>query len=685
MADRYWVGGNGEWNDPGGTKWALTSGGTGGQAVPTSADDVYFDANSGSAANNCIVSSAAVCKNLNFTGYVGILSGSSSLTASGSVTFSSGMTLTYSGLLTMVGAGTVLTTNGKALNGGLTLDSPSAGIIDLADALSLSGVITVTQATFRTNNFGVTAIALSSSNSNTRTISLGSSTVSLNGSFPITFTDSTNLTLLAGTSSLACGDAGPTFAGGGLTFYNVSFANTSIITASITGANTFNNLTIAGRASTGVSLVRFFANQTINGTLTLSSGTDPMMRTFVRSDATGTTRTLTCAAVASLTDIDFQDITIAGAAAPVSGTRLGDCKGNSGITFPAAKTVYYAVAGGTWTTALAWSFTSGGAGNATAFPLAQDTAVFPSATPASGQSITVTGGFNVGSIDMSLRTSNTMTLTPLGNIIYGNWINGTGVTLSGLSTLTFSGRGSQTITSAGRTFTQTIVIRSPGGSVTLLDAFVSNRSNSLGFILDSGTFNLSSFTATLSGSTIGFRADQTTNARTLATSTGTLVIAGSTGFQSTATGFTVTGSGTISLTSASGKNFIGSGIQTYPTINQGGAGTLTITGSNKFADITNTYAATGATTVLFAFGAVNEFTAFNLSGQATRVCTLGSSSASQTTLRKSTPWLVGANSTNGGNNSGLTFSGGGGIDYLNISYINGVDTSAVFNSFFAFF
>jgi hypothetical protein len=59
------------------------------------------------------------------------------------------------------------------------------------------------------------------------------------------------------------------------------------------------------------------------------------MRTFVRSNTIGTTRTLTCAAVASLTDIDFRDITIAGAAAPVSGTRLGDCKGNSGITFDA--------------------------------------------------------------------------------------------------------------------------------------------------------------------------------------------------------------------------------------------------------------------------------------------------------------------------------------------------------------
>jgi hypothetical protein len=55
--------------------------------------------------------------------------------------------------------------------------------------------------------------------------------------------------------------------------------------------------------------------------------------------------------------------------------------------------------------------------------------------------------------------------------IYGNWINGTGVTLTGTGTLTFAGRGSQTITSAGRTFTQSFTINTPSGSVTLQDAF----------------------------------------------------------------------------------------------------------------------------------------------------------------------------------------------------------------------
>ena len=54
MANRYWVGGTAAWDGTAGTKWALTSGGAGGQAVPTASDDVFFDAASG--AVTCTIS-----------------------------------------------------------------------------------------------------------------------------------------------------------------------------------------------------------------------------------------------------------------------------------------------------------------------------------------------------------------------------------------------------------------------------------------------------------------------------------------------------------------------------------------------------------------------------------------------------------------------------------------------------
>lgn len=47
MATYYWVGGSGDFNDPGFIHWSLTSGGSPSGLVPGSTDDVVFDANGG--------------------------------------------------------------------------------------------------------------------------------------------------------------------------------------------------------------------------------------------------------------------------------------------------------------------------------------------------------------------------------------------------------------------------------------------------------------------------------------------------------------------------------------------------------------------------------------------------------------------------------------------------------------
>lgn len=43
--DLYWVGGTGTWDDI--NHWSTTSGGSGGAALPSSSNNVYFDVNSG--------------------------------------------------------------------------------------------------------------------------------------------------------------------------------------------------------------------------------------------------------------------------------------------------------------------------------------------------------------------------------------------------------------------------------------------------------------------------------------------------------------------------------------------------------------------------------------------------------------------------------------------------------------
>lgn len=679
MADRYWVGGTASWDATAGTKWATTSGGAGGASVPTSTDNVFFTAASGTV--TVTVGATVNCANLTFTGFTGTLAGTNTILIYGSLVIVAGMTITHTGTLyfSSTSGSYTVTTNGKSIPSRMIFGfSSTTSTWTLQDALTNtnSNGVTVENGTFTTNNYAVTVVSLNSSNSNTRAINLGSSTVATSATIGINFGvagAASSLTFNAGTSSISLSSASGYVSGGSKDFYNISYSSTAGATFGIEAINSANNITIAGRTSAGITQVSVIGDTTISGTLTLSAGTDATCRTFIRSNAVGTTRTFTCAAVASLTDIDFRSITIAGAAAPVSGTRLGDCKGNSGITFDAAKTVYWNLAGNNNWSATAWATSAGGSAAVANFPLAQDTAIFTSTSPATGATTTVNANYNIGTIDMSARTTNTMTLaagtqTPA---IYGNWINGTGTTITGTGTTTYAGRGNQTITSAGKTFTFASTIDSPGGSVTLQDAFTTNRSAAGAITVLRGTFDANNYNISLTGATSSFSSSSGFT-RTLALGSGTWTIAGSAGWTtSNSANLTLTGTGTISLTSASAKTFTGGDVQTFPTINQGGTGTLTITGSNKFANITNT--AIGR--VQFTGGTTNEFTAFNLNGTSTAArLALGSTNTTQVTL-KAPSWNVGTGSLDSGNNTGLSFTAGT-VDFLNISYVIGTIVSA---------
>jgi hypothetical protein len=636
---RYWVGGTGNWNDT--ARWSTSSGGAGGADLPRSHDDVVFDSNSNATAYTATVNAITGgnrCKALTIAGPASgnvTLAGSTALFIHDDITLpATGLTRTYTGAITLTGtgAGKTITTNGVSLASAVTVNGVGAEW-SLADALSNSSTFTFTNGSFDTADFNLTTSGFRSNVKNSRTISLGSSTVTVTGNSQTDFgtTESSAAALLfnAETSQHNVTGNTVTFNGNNQTFYNVSFTSTSIGTITFNGTNTFNNLSVAGLASAGIASLALSADQTINGTLTLSAGTNAAARTFVRANFLGTTRTLTCAAVASLTDIDFRDITIAGAAAPVSGTRLGDCKGNSGITFVAGANKYWNLSSnGSWSASV-WATSSGGAVSSDNFPLAQDTCIFEAGSPNSGSIVTINHSYNIGTIDMSARTTNTMTLAcSQSPSIYGNWTNGTGVTFSGVGTLTFAGRGSHTITSAGRTFTQEFSINTPGGSVTLQDAFETNRVSSSALRIDSGTFNANNYNCTLSA---GGLSSTNSNTRTIAIGSGTWTMAGSgTPWNTlTITGLTVTGTGILSFTSASTKTFsIGTNTSSFSglTINQGGAGQLSLNGNNSFANITNTYSATGATTI--SFGTTTQRVAnFTATGTAGNVLTIQGSSA----------------------------------------------------------
>ena len=566
MADRYWILGTGSWSSTNTANWSASSGGAGGASVPTAADNVFFDANSNVGTGAFTVTMAntpRVCNDFTASGLDGTmtLAGASiALNVSGSLTWpATGFIRTYNGVTTFNATTTGKTVSTQNIAFGTSIEFAGVGGgWTLGSALNVSnGFLNLTNGTLNTSasNYAITTIQLSSSNSNTRTLNLNGSTVTITGTGTSGWTTSTitNLTFNAGTSSIVNVGASTFFNGGGLTFYDVSFTNAAVTSVSIFGSNTYRNLSITGRIILGLGTFFLSGDQTINGTLTIGAGTGAAYRTMITSDFfsfVGYNRTMTCAAV-SLTDVDFRGITVTGAASPISGTRLGNCAGNTNINFPAAKTVYYRLTGSNdWGTSGSgsWSATSGGVLDATQFPLAQDTAVFPAATyPASGSTTTINGNYNIGTIDMSLRTSNTMTLGTATNSpsIYGNWINGTGTTISGASgTITFAGRTTQTITSAGRPFTQPITVNSPSGTVTLQDSLTTAITAVTQLTV--GTLNLQSYTLST-----GAFSSSNSNIRTIAFGTGQIncIATGTIWNTGLATNLTTTGTQVVNLTS----------------------------------------------------------------------------------------------------------------------------------------
>jgi hypothetical protein len=677
MANRYWVGGTASWDGTAGTKWATTSGAGGGASVPTSADDVFFDAASG--AVTCTIATGNTdAKSIDCTGFTGTITGTAAISVAGSITLVAGQTYTHTGTVTLTGTGT-LTTAGKSFS---TLVVDGVGItVTLGDAFTSNFSITVTRGTLDTANYNVTGSSLSSSNSNTRTITLGSSTCSFSAGTPILLTTATNLTFNAGTSQINCSNVSPTFGGGSQTFYNVSFTGTSIGTRNITGSNTFNNLSFSSLSSDGISFIQISANQTVNGTLTLGTTNAAVRRMFVFSNTIGTSRTITAAAIATLSDVDFRDITAAGASGTWSGTRLGNCLGNTNITFDAGKTVYWNLTGSQTWLSTGWALGSGGTPSVNNFPLAQDTAIFDDAGAAQTVNLPSTntfGAFNYGTIDMSTRTTSFTFGIGATTNHYGSLILSSAITLTtGGFTLSFLGRGvTQTFTSAGKSFVNGITINNLTGNVVLGSALTQTNN---AITLTSGTFDAASYNVT----TPQFSSSNS-NTRTLTLGNGlwTLTGTGTVWTTATTTGLTFnkgTSDILLSDTSTTSRTF-SPGALTYNKVTIGGAtGTSTLTYGGTSGTVIGELASTKTVAHTINIGNTNSgtITTWSVTGTAGNVVTVNSSSAgtqrSVTVTNKTinidylsvtdinstnldpVTFYAGANSTNSGNTIGVAF------------------------------
>jgi hypothetical protein len=580
----YWIGGTGNWSD--GTKWSTSSGGSAANAIPLYQNSVIFDAASNTGTNPFTVtvdgtsSAPSVCNDFSTGGAGGALDGAMTLAfgATGdlipygsltlpatnfSISASSGATLRFYATTT----GHTITTNGVSLTN-LRVDfNGVGGEWTLGSSLTYgsSQSLNIIAGSFITSNYNLTGSVLNASGSNTKSANFGSSTITLSGSSTFSYSG-TNLTFNAGTSQITCSNASPTFTGGGQTFYNVSFTSAASGTTTINGANTFNNLSQTSRSATGRRAVVLGANQTVSGTLTLGAANTAIRRIVITSDVVGTQRTITLnGTLATLADVDFRDINAAGTVAtPWTGTRLGNALGNANITFATPKTVYWNLSGSQNWSATGWALTNNGTPAANNFPLAQDTATFTEAGAAG--TVTLDQAWYIGSIQMADGVSNRTTAFTLATgaqspNIYGNITLFSNLTLSGTGTFDFLGQGTtQTITSAGVSFTQPININSPSGTVQLLN----NTTVSNTVTLTAGTLDLSSGNRTLICNTFS---SSNSNTRSIAFGTGNITVTGNNATViniATSTNLTYTGTPTV--------NFSYSGSTGTRTLTYGGTG-----------------------------------------------------------------------------------------------------------------
>jgi len=265
MATKTWIGTTTGWGTA--SNWSPA-------AIPTATDDLIFNNSA-----NCIPAASSVCNSIDFTGYTGTLSGTNGITISGSTTgtstgislrLSSGMTITYTGGITFSGsAGGYIYSNGKTILSAITFNN-AAGVWSTQDVLTTTGALTVTTGTFNinadltigsasafthtagtinaNNGANITCGSFVSSNSNVRTLNMGSGTWALKSTATVwNLTTTTNITFNAQQSRILINNTtAPTtltsFIGGGLTYYTVEYARgAATANFNITGNNTFTN------------------------------------------------------------------------------------------------------------------------------------------------------------------------------------------------------------------------------------------------------------------------------------------------------------------------------------------------------------------------------------------------------------------------------------------------------------
>lgn len=661
--------------------WFTDSTFTTSTTVPTSADNVYFTYAAGDGAN-CTIEGATACLNINMRGYRGILTPSKNiLNCYGDATI-----LNYNARIAMrATSGTKTIVQLSASYPLIYLDINGAGGTFQLGSEIVSNLITFTNGTFNTNDYGVTSIQLSLG-AGTKTLNWGKSLIKV-GVYTINFnTNSAGLTLNAQNSTLEIANTTIGVSLGSHTYNIVKLVSFGTLTLS---NGIIADTLIVDNSASRQGIVNLGDAVTLSGAFIVKPF-NHSSRILVKSSVTGTRRTITLNGTLNISEVDFMDITFDGSNNWSGGHHIGDAGNNStsapNAPFDAKRTLYLRPASGTtasWhDTTNVWSTSTSGTPRVVS-PLPQDSVIIDnSSIPASSLNLTISNGLsNYCPIPTMYAgdVTKTLTLTKSTSAIYffGSFVISSSTTITGTSDVFFYGRDTKPIDTKGKTF-------GTGGLVTF-EGYNTTYNISSDFVTATGAGLTLATACTLNVGNYNLTSHNilTVNGRlVLGSSNVTLTNAGANLLSAAANSISCgTSTFIISGQSLGTRQFAGGGNTFWNVYFTGYSTAVTnkvvISGNNTFNELKFSPATAGDQRVDFTAGTTQTVGKFVVENASPYYLYMRSSSTSAYTIAKTTSgcepnvidrvdvaymtgtpastWKMGANSVDSKNNTNLAF------------------------------
>lgn len=204
-ANRYWVGGTGEWNNI--DHWALTSGGKNGAPLPTANDDVFFDTQSFKNQElTVMVNTSAVCRNIDWSAIqnkaVFSSSEKNSLTVHGFYKLSPLLLNGFKGktIFAATSKKNTISTYGSLIIGNWIFLGTGSWLLADDIRMNKQSNIILERGSLNTNGKKINCGSFISNSTNTRSLNLSSSEITIHNQW--NFENPTNLAFNAGTSQI---------------------------------------------------------------------------------------------------------------------------------------------------------------------------------------------------------------------------------------------------------------------------------------------------------------------------------------------------------------------------------------------------------------------------------------------------------------------------------------------------